>query len=144
MQLQAISFELLFVVSIAAGFIGAMSGMGGGVVLIPVLTFLGMDIKHAIAISIVSVIATSSGSASAYVRDRITNLKVGMFLRMFTILGALAGAAITLISNRRFLFLLCCRRQSFHSGTAMRDRLEWLLLALWGLSLPSFIYGDRA
>jgi uncharacterized protein len=79
---------------------------GGGVVLIPVLTFLGMDIKHAIAISIVSVIATSSGSASAYVRDRITNLKVGMFLEMFTILGALAGAAITLISDRQFLFLL--------------------------------------
>jgi uncharacterized protein len=106
MHPQMISFELLFVVSIVAGFVGAMSGMGGGVVLIPVLTFLGMDIKHAIAISIVSVIATSSGSASAYVRDRITNLKVGMFLEMFTILGALAGAAITLISNRQFLFLL--------------------------------------
>src|SRR5512143_4111096 len=100
------SFELLFLVSIIAGFVGAMSGMGGGVVLIPVLTFLGMDIKHAIAISIVSVIATSSGSASAYVRDRITNLKVGMFLEMFTILGALVGAAITLISSRQFLFFL--------------------------------------
>lgn len=101
-----ISFELLFIVSTVAGFVGAMSGMGGGVVLIPVLTFLGMDIKHAIAVSIVSVIATSSGSASAYVRDRITNLKVGMFLEMFTILGALAGASITLVSSRRFLFLL--------------------------------------
>lgn len=101
-----ISFELLFGVSIVAGFVGAMSGMGGGVVLIPVLTFLGMDIKHAIAISIVSVIATSSGSASAYVRDRITNLKVGMFPEMFTILGALAGAVITLISNRQLLFFL--------------------------------------
>ncbi len=101
-----ISFELLFVVSTVAGFVGAMSGMGGGVVLIPVLTFLGMDIKHAIAISIVSVIATSSGSASAYVRDRITNLKVGMFLEMFTILGALVGAAITLIASRQILFFL--------------------------------------
>lgn len=100
------SFCVLFLVSIVAGFVGAMSGMGGGVVLIPVLTFLGMDIKHAIAVSIVSVIATSSGSASAYVRDRITNLKVGMFLEMFTIIGALAGAAITLISGRRILFIL--------------------------------------
>ena len=100
------SFHVLFLVSIVAGFVGAMSGMGGGVVLIPVLTFLGMDIKHAIAVSIVSVIATSSGSASAYVRDRITNLKVGMFLEMFTIVGALAGAAITLISGRRILFIL--------------------------------------
>ena len=100
------SFHVLFLVSVVAGFVGAMSGMGGGVVLIPVLTFLGMDIKHAIAVSIVSVIATSSGSASAYVRDRITNLKVGMFLEMFTIVGALAGAAITLVSGRRILFIL--------------------------------------
>ena len=100
------SFHVLFLVSVVAGFVGAMSGMGGGVVLIPVLTFLGLDIKHAIAVSIVSVIATSSGSASAYVRDRITNLKVGMFLEMFTIVGALAGAAITLVSGRRILFIL--------------------------------------
>ncbi len=63
-----IPFWVLFGISVAAGFIGAMSGMGGGILLIPVLTFLGMDIKHAIAISIVSVIVTSSGSASAYVR----------------------------------------------------------------------------
>ncbi len=100
------SFELLFFISIAAGFVGAMSGMGGGVVLIPVLTLLGMDIKHAIAISIVSVIATSSGSASAYVRDHITNLKVGMFLEMFTIVGALVGAAITVVSARGPLFFI--------------------------------------
>jgi uncharacterized membrane protein YfcA len=93
-------------ISIVAGFIGAMSGMGGGVVLIPALTLLGLDIKHAIAISIVSVIATSSGAASAYVRDRITNLKVGMFLEMFTIVGALVGAAITLASTQRRLFIL--------------------------------------
>lgn len=80
--------------------------MGGGVILIPALTFLGMDIKHAIAISIVSVIATSSGSASAYVRDGITNLKVGMFLEMFTIVGALVGAAITVVSSPRPLFFI--------------------------------------
>ena len=54
------SFELLLLVSIAAGLVGAMSSMGGGVVLIPALTLLGLDIKHAIAVSIVSVIATSS------------------------------------------------------------------------------------
>ncbi len=94
------SFITVLLVSIGAGLVGAMSGMGGGVVLIPALTFLGMDIKRAIAISIVSVIATSSGSASAYVRDRITNLKVGMFLEMFTIVRALAGAAITLAAGQ--------------------------------------------
>ena len=100
------SFEGVFLISIAAGFVGAMSGMGGGIILIPALTLLGLDIKHSIAVSIVSVIATSSGSASAYVRDKITNLKVGMFLEMFTIVGAIAGAAITLSSGQRFLYLL--------------------------------------
>jgi uncharacterized membrane protein YfcA len=100
-----IPFDALFGVSALAGFVGAMSGMGGGVILIPALTLMGMDIKHAIAVSIVSVIATSSGSASAYVRDRITNLKVGMFLEMFTILGAMTGAVITLASGRRWLYV---------------------------------------
>lgn len=80
--------------------------MGGGVILIPALTLLGVDIKHAIAISILSVIATSSGSASAYVRDHITNLKVGMFLEMFTIVGALVGARITLATSPRPLYLI--------------------------------------
>jgi hypothetical protein len=102
----SIPFSALLLISVAAGFVGAMSGMGGGVILIPSLTLAGMDIKHAIAVSLVSVIATSSGSASAYVKDRITNLKVGMFLEMFTILGALAGAAITVVSSKRPLFLL--------------------------------------
>jgi uncharacterized protein len=100
------SFEWVFLISIAAGFVGAMSGMGGGIILIPALTLLGLDIKHSIAVSIVSVIATSSGSASAYVRDNITNLKVGMFLEMFTIVGAIAGAAITLATGQQFLYLL--------------------------------------
>ena len=100
-----IPIHIVFLVSVAAGFVGAMSGMGGGVVLIPALTFLGLDIKRAIALSVVSVIATSSGSASAYVKDHITNLKVGMYLEMFTILGALAGASITLVSGQKPLFL---------------------------------------
>ena len=113
------SFELILIVAVVAGLVGAMSGMGGGVVLIPALTFFGMDIKRAIAVSIVSVIATSSGSASAYVRDHITNLKVGMFLETFTMLGALAGASITVAAGRGVLFLLF--------GTVLL--LSWI--ALW-------------
>jgi len=124
-----VPFYLLFPVSVVAGFIGAMSGMGGGIILIPALTILGVDIKHAIAISILSVIATSSGSASAYVRDHITNLKVGMFLEMFTIVGALVGAVITLASSPRPLYiafgcvllgswlaLLIAGHESWHAG----------------------------
>src|SRR2546427_6260983 len=103
---RRVSFPLLLLVSLIAGLVAAMTGMGGGVVLIPALTFFGMGIKRAIAISIVSVIATSSGSASAYVRDHITNLKVGMFLEMFTMLGALAGAGVTVAASERPLYLL--------------------------------------
>lgn len=135
------TFHWLFLISIAAGFVGAMSGMGGGVVLIPAMTMLGVDIKQAIAISIVSVIATSSGSASAYVRDRITNLKVGMFLEMFTILGALVGAAITLAAGRNGLFIafgvvllvswlaLFAQRHEQWRPAASQDRMsQWLEL----------------
>src|SRR5947208_16691020 len=104
--LSTMNMPATLAVSILAGLIGAMRGMGGGIVLVPGLTLLGMDIKHAIAISTVSVIATSSGAASAYVRDRITNLKVGMFLEMFTIIGALAGAGITVSASERPLYLL--------------------------------------
>jgi uncharacterized membrane protein YfcA len=118
------SFELLFGIAFAAGFIGAMSGMGGGTVLVPALTFFGVDIKHAIATSIISVIATSSGSASAYVRDHITNLKVGMFLEMFTILGALVGASITLVSGQQVLFLLFGIVLLISWGTLLRRRKE--------------------
>jgi uncharacterized membrane protein YfcA len=135
-----VSFQLLFPISIVAGFIGAMSGMGGGIVIIPMLTLLGVDIKHAIAISILSVIATSSGSASAYIRDHITNLKVGMFLEMFTIVGALAGAKITLAISAKPLYvafglvllgswlaLLLARHTMWHTGA--QDRFtQWLEL----------------
>ncbi len=135
------AFQWLFLISIVAGFVGAMSGMGGGVVLIPALTWLGMDIKHAIAVSIVSVIATSSGSAATYVRDRMTNLKVGMFLEMFTILGAMAGAAVTLSAGRNtllitfgvvlllaWLALFTQRRQEWQPA-AHQDRFsQWLQL----------------
>src|SRR5512143_978450 len=99
------SISLIIVISISAGFVGAMGGMGGGVVLIPVLTYVGLPIKEAIAISIVSGIATSSGSASAYVRDHLTNLKVGMFLEMFTIGGAIVGAGVTVRIQPHWLYL---------------------------------------
>src|SRR5262245_11572886 len=82
-----------------------MSGMGGGVVLVPALTFFGLDIRQAIAISIVSVIATSSGAAAAYVHDRLTNVKIGMFLEIFTMVGALVGASIAVASKEHLLFL---------------------------------------
>ena len=81
--------------SVAGGVLGSIAGIGGGVIIVPVLTvFLGMDIRYAIGASIVSVIATSSGAGAVYVRDRITNIRIAMFLEVFTALGAILGAAI--------------------------------------------------
>src|ERR1700722_14871456 len=81
--------------SLLAGFLGALTGLGGGVVLVPMLTvLLGVDIRSAIGASLVSVIATSSGAAAAYVKEGFSNIRVGMFLEIATTLGALAGALI--------------------------------------------------
>src|SRR5579859_3067976 len=81
--------------AVAAGFLGALTGLGGGVVLVPMLVLLfGVDIRYAIGASLVSVIATSSGAAAAYVREGYSNIRVGMFLEIATTLGALSGAVV--------------------------------------------------
>lgn len=84
---------LLFVGSLAAGLLGALTGLGGGVVLVPLLTLVfHVDIRYAIGASLISVIATSSGAAAAYVREGYSNVRIGMFLEVATTLGALCGA----------------------------------------------------
>lgn len=84
-----------FVVAMGAGMLGALLGLGGGVILVPVLALvLGINIHYAIGASIVSVIATSSGAAVAYLRDGVTNIRLGMFLEMATTIGAIVGALI--------------------------------------------------
>ncbi|MGH7486309.1 MAG: TSUP family transporter, partial [bacterium] len=86
---------LVFSVSALAGFLGALTGLGGGVVITPALTLLlGIDIRYAIGASLVSVIATSSGAAAAFVREGYSNIRIGMFLEIATTLGALAGALL--------------------------------------------------
>jgi uncharacterized membrane protein YfcA len=83
--------------SFAAGLLGALTGLGGGVVIVPLLTLLfGVDIHYAIGAALVSVIATSSGAAAAYVREGYSNIRVGMFLEVATTIGALTGAALVL------------------------------------------------
>lgn len=84
---------LVYLGSATAGFLGALTGLGGGVVIVPLLTLVfGVDIRYAIGASLVSVIATSSGAAAAYVREGYTNIRIGMFLEIATTLGALLGA----------------------------------------------------
>jgi len=95
---------IVFVTAILAGFVGSLTGLGGGVIITPVLTlFLGVDIRYAIGASLVSVIATSSGAAAAYVRDGLSNIRIGMFLEIATTFGALLGAFLALYVNAQVL-----------------------------------------
>jgi uncharacterized protein len=87
--------SIVFALSAVAGFLGSLTGLGGGVVIVPALALaLGVDIKYAIGASLVSVIATSSGAAAAYVREGFSNIRIGMLLEIATTLGAIAGAVL--------------------------------------------------
>jgi len=91
-------------ISVLVGFLGSLIGLGGAAIIIPILVLIGVPVKEAIASAMITIIATSSGSASSYVRQRIANVKIAMFLEVFTIVGAIAGATITTIINPVFLY----------------------------------------
>ncbi len=105
---MAVSTDVwIFIMSLAAGIIGALAGVGGGIIVIPALTVLfGVPIHEAVGASIVSVIATSSGAAAAYVRDRLTNMRIGMFLELATTSGAVVGALLAAVVPVQVLYLL--------------------------------------
>jgi len=94
----------VLIIALLAGFLGSLTGLGGGSIMIPVLVAFGVPVKYAIAASMVTIIATSSGSAAAYVKERITNIKAAFYLEMFTIVGAIIGATITSFIAPRFLY----------------------------------------
>jgi uncharacterized membrane protein YfcA len=106
--LNTLEFTLLVGVgSIVAGFLGALTGLGGAVVIVPLLTLLfHVDIRYAIGAALVSVITTSSGAAAAYVRDGYSNIRVGMFLEVATTIGALVGAAVAVYLRVSFIAVL--------------------------------------
>src|SRR6476620_7763123 len=89
-QMSVLTFSaIVFAVSALAGFLGSLTGLGGGVVVTPVLTLLlGVDLHYAMGATLVSVIATSSGAAAAYVKEGYSNVRVGMFLEIATTVGA--------------------------------------------------------
>ncbi|MCW0952657.1 sulfite exporter TauE/SafE family protein [Weissella ceti] len=98
---------IMLITGIAAGIFGSLLGLGGGMIVTPILTvFLGVDIKTAIGASIIAVIATSSGSAIAFLKDDIVNLRVAMFLEIFTTIGALLGAILSGYMKATWLFFL--------------------------------------
>lgn len=128
-------FILIFIASFGAGVVGSLIGLGGGIFVVPLLTLaFGLSIHEAAGASIVSVIATSSGAAAAYVRDRITNLRVGMFLEIATTLGALSGAFLATRVSPGLLFVIF--------GIVLLISALPLLVKI-GEELPSGVKSDR-
>lgn len=101
-------FTLIVLVgAFLAGLLGSLTGLGGGVIIIPLLTLgLGVNIHYAIGASIISVIATSSGSAAAYVKEGITNIRIGMFLEIATTISAIAGVVIATYMNANSIMVI--------------------------------------
>jgi uncharacterized protein len=118
------TFSLItFAASVAAGVLGALLGLGGGIIVIPVLALgLGVDIHYAIGASIVSVIATSSAAAAAYVRDRLTNLRIGLFLVTATTTGAVTGAFVGGLIGGPALYLVFAVVLAYSAAMMFRRR----------------------
>jgi uncharacterized membrane protein YfcA len=112
---------LALAASFLAGLLGSLLGLGGGIIIIPVLTlWLHVDIRYAIGASIVSVIATSSGAAASYVREGLANLRVAMVLELATTTGALSGAFLAGLIGTRALYLIFAGVMAYSSVTMFR------------------------
>jgi uncharacterized membrane protein YfcA len=117
---------VVLVVSALAGFLGALTGLGGGVIVTPVLTLMfGVDIHYAMGASLVSVIATSSGAAAAYVKEGFSNVRAGMLLEIATTAGAVAGAHLTSVvpaEGLAIVFGAVLLYSAWHSVTELAER----------------------
>lgn len=114
---------LVFSLSVGAGMFGALLGLGGGIIIIPVLTLLlKVDIRYAIGASIVSVIATSSGAAATYVKERMANFRVAMFLEVATTAGALTGAYLAGVVSRKWLYIIFSLVMGYTALMMFRNR----------------------
>jgi uncharacterized membrane protein YfcA len=97
---------VLLPISVIAGFIGSLLGLGGGVIIVPVLTLgFGVDIRYAVAASLISIIATSSGAAASFLKDHLTNLRLAIVLEIGTIFGAMSGFLLSSSLKSSSLFL---------------------------------------
>ncbi|NDW10625.1 sulfite exporter TauE/SafE family protein [Dysgonomonas sp. 520] len=106
MNLEFFTF-ILFLGAICAGFLGSLTGLGGGVVIIPLLTLgFGIDMRYAIGTALVTSIASSSGAAAAYIKEGITNVRIGMFLEIATTTGAVAGALIAMYLDKMYIAII--------------------------------------
>lgn len=116
---------LVAVGSFGAGMLGALTGLGGGMIIVPMLTLaFGVDIRYAIGASLISVIATSSGAAAAYVREGYTNIRIGMFLEVATTVGALGGAFIAGMISTRAIAVIFSLVLAYSAFRSLRPREE--------------------
>lgn len=125
--MNLLEFSLLvWIGSFIAGFLGALTGLGGGVVIVPFLTSVfDVDIRYAIGASLVSVIATSSGAASAYIKQGYANLRLGMFLEVATTIGAIAGAVIATFVSIKALTLILAIVLLYSAYLTQQPRSEY-------------------
>ncbi|MHC5735726.1 sulfite exporter TauE/SafE family protein [Nostoc sp.] len=124
--MTTLEFSLLvWIGSFSAGFLGALTGLGGGVVIVPLLTSVfGVDIRYAVGASLVSVIATSLGAASTYIKKGYTNLRLGMFLEVATTIGAIAGAMIATFVSVKALTIVLAIVLIYSAYLSQRPRIE--------------------
>ncbi len=98
---------ILFLGAMFAGMLGSLTGLGGGVVVIPLLTLgFGVDMRYAIGAALITSIATSSGAAAAYIKERFTNTRLGMFLEVATTTGAVVGAMVAMYLPTNYIAIL--------------------------------------
>lgn len=135
MPLSLATLAFIFFGAILAGVLGALIGLGGGVLIVPMLTLLfGLPIQYAIGASIIAVIATSSGAAVAYVRDNVTNIRLGTFLGIATTAGAISGALLSGVLSAPLLFIIF--------GVVLLISVVPLLFKL-GEEIPKGVKNDR-
>jgi hypothetical protein len=116
---------LLWISSFSAGLIGALTGLGGGIVIIPLLTSVfGVDIRYAVGASLVSVIATSLGAASTYIKKGYTNLRLGMFLEVATTIGAIIGALTAAFVSVKALTIVLAIVLIYSAYLSQQPRIE--------------------
>jgi uncharacterized protein len=116
---------LVWLGALGAGFLGALTGLGGGVVIVPLLALVfNVDLRYAVGASLVSVIATSSGAAAAYLREGYSNIRVGMFLEIATTVGALAGAWLAGVTNTADLAVIFGVVLLISAGLSARPHAE--------------------
>jgi uncharacterized membrane protein YfcA len=127
--MTVILFSLIVLAgSFLAGLVGSLTGLGGGVVIIPMLTLVfGVDIHYAIGASLVSVIATSSGAAAAYVKEGISNIRIGMFLEIATTLGAVGGATLAAFAPTHIIAVIFGFVLIFSAALSLKKKNEMLI-----------------